>query len=183
MRPSARVDPAVERRDEVLPAPRAVQRREDEPRLGLARRSRKLVRGPHGVPEVVLVVLVELSQNPTSASPERARQTSLGRRVFGEYRWASISSRPRPLRVAAIDRARKGPSLRSGFGSTAKRWTSAGSHEPTETSVATSIAAGMATDERAARGCPRCAMRGAATHASAATTAMSDSAGNLGDGH
>src|SRR3954454_21748348 len=53
--PAALVDPAVERRDEVLSAVWAVGRREDEPRPRAARRRRQLVRGLHDVPEVVLV--------------------------------------------------------------------------------------------------------------------------------
>src|SRR6185503_10110963 len=57
---AALVDPALERCDEVLPAARAVGRREDELRPPSARRRRELVRGSHDVPEVVLVVLVEL---------------------------------------------------------------------------------------------------------------------------
>ena len=71
MEPAVSVDPAVERRDEVLPAARAIARREDEPRSGLAGRRRELVRGPHDVPEVVLVVLVELD---VTGDVERAGQ-------------------------------------------------------------------------------------------------------------
>ena len=83
------VDPAVEGRDEVLPAPRGVVGREHEPRPSSARWRREDVRGLHGEPEVVLVVLVEVD-------------------VSGDLDRSGQGDRPRPGVGAAGEQVRAG---------------------------------------------------------------------------
>ena len=80
------------------------------------------------------------------------REVGRAEAAVGEYGSTSIVSSPSPFLVAAIDRSRKGCSLRSGFGSTTNRWTSAGIQAATRTTATTRSAPGMPTNN-VARAC------------------------------